>query len=504
MTTPTTPVLPRLSEETLAALPEGVARPAYSRGDTRISIVHIGIGAFHRAHQAVYVDGLLADEPDWAICGVSLRSVDARDALQPQDGLYTLVLLGGEQQSLRVIGAVKEVLCARNESHAVLERLADPATRLVTLTITEKGYCLAGDELDLAHPEIVHDLASPDAPTGAIGYLVAGLRQRRQRGLAAYTVLSCDNLPDNGGRLRRAVLQYARRIDAALADWIEAEVTFPRSMVDSITPATDDALREQVSAQLGCIDAWPIQREAYSQWVVEDRFCNGRPRFERVGVTMSDDIAGYDRAKLRLLNAAHSSLAYLGSLLGIETVADAMRHPQLAGFVERLMREHIAPNLDPPQGFDPQRYIGAILERFRNPAIRHKLSQIAWDGSQKLPVRLLGTIADALAAGRPIGVLCLPVAAWMQFVRRQAHDGVALVDPLDEVLSDIGRQATGDAQADVDAFIGIDAVFAPLSGDPRFVEALRKAYALLGDARPSAVLRALTVAEMPQYKTAPS
>jgi fructuronate reductase len=373
----------------------------------------------------------------------------------------------------------------------VLERLADPHTRLVTLTITEKGYCLAGGDLDLANPEIVHDLASPGAPHGAIGYLVAGLRRRRQRGVAPCTVLSCDNLADNGGRLRRAVLQYAQRIDPALREWIEAEVAFPRSMVDSITPATDEALREQVSARLGCVDAWPVQRETYSQWVIEDRFCNGRPRFERAGVTLSDDIAGHDRAKLRLLNAPHSALAYLGSLLQVETVADAMRHPQLSSFIERLMREHIAPSLDTPQGFDPQAYIGAILERFRNPAIRHKLSQIAWDGSQKLPVRLLGTIADALAAGRSIDVLCLPIAAWMHFVRRQASDGVALVDPLDQVLSAIGRKATGDARRDVAAFLALDAVFGSLADDPRFVDALPDAYARLGDATPAAVLRVL-------------
>jgi fructuronate reductase len=483
----------QLGEAVLAALPDDVVRPAYDRADTRIGIVHIGAGAFHRAHQAVYVEDLLADEPEWAICGVSLHNVAVRDALRPQEGLYTLALLG-EQTVLRVIGSIKELLYAPEDRYAVLERLADPCTRLVTLTITEKGYCLSGDDLDLENPEIIHDLASPDTPDGAIGYLVAGLRRRRQRGLAAYTVLSCDNLADNGGRLRRAVLQFAERVEPALKDWIETEATFPRSMVDSITPATDDALREQVSERLGCVDAWPIQREAYSQWVVEDRFCNGRPRFERVGVTLSDDIAGYDRAKLRLLNAPHSALAYLGSLLQIGTVADAMRYPQLSGFVERLMREHIAPTLDAPRGFDPQAYIGAILERFRNPAIRHKLSQIAWDGSQKIPVRLLGTIADALAAGRRIDHLCLPVAGWLRFVVRQAQSGVALIDPLDAALSRIGRAASGNAASEVDAFLALDPVFAPLSADARFVDALRGAYAGLGDAGPEAVARALTAA----------
>lgn len=482
--------LARLDATTLASLPGAIRRPAYDRADTRIGIVHFGPGAFHRAHQAVYLDDLLAMEPDWAICGVSLHSAGVRDALRPQDGLYTLALLD-EPPSLRVIGSLRELLCAPEEPAAVLARLADPAVRLVTLTITEKGYCLAGEGLDFDHPEIVHDLASPETPRSAIGYLVAGLRRRRAAGTAPYTVLSCDNLADNGGRLRRAVLQFAQRVDAGLARWIDTEVAFPCSMVDSITPATDADTRARVGAQLGCTDAWPVQREAYAQWVVEDRFCNGRPAFERAGVTMSGDIAGYDRAKLRLLNAPHSALAYLGALMDIETVADAMREPVLAGFVERLMRGHIAPTLDAPAGFDPQAYADAILARFRNPAIRHRLSQIAWDGSQKLPVRLFGTITDALGAGQPIDALCLPVAAWMHFVRRQARNGVALVDPLDDVLSGIGRATTGEATHDVDAFLALDAVFAPLSGDPRFVESLRAAHAALGDATPAAVARAL-------------
>ncbi|MEZ0470743.1 mannitol dehydrogenase family protein [Luteimonas salinilitoris] len=483
----------RLNEATLAALPPAIVRPAYDRTKTRIGIVHIGAGAFHRAHQAVHIDDLLADDPDWAICGVSLRSADVRDALGPQDGLYTLALLGGNL-SLRVIGAIRELLCAREEPQAVLARLADPAVRLVTLTITEKGYCLSGDALDLAHPDIAHDVASPQAPASAIGYVVAGLALRRAADIAPYTVLSCDNLADNGGRLRRAALQYAQAFDPDLARWIETEVAFPRSMVDSITPATDDALRERVAAQLGCADAWPVQREPYTQWVIEDHFCNARPAFERAGATISDDIAGYDHAKLRLLNAPHSALAYLGSLMGIETVADAMRQPALAGFVERLMRADIAPTLDAPRGFDPDAYTDAILARFRNPDIRHLLSQIAWDGSQKLPVRILGTIADALVAGRPIDRLCLPVAAWMRFVRRQARNGVALVDPLADTLSALDRTTAGDASAAVAAFLALDAMFAPMSGDERFVAALRDAYMALGDATPGAVSRALAAA----------
>jgi fructuronate reductase len=473
-----------LSAATLPTLPATVIRPNYDLAAVRIGIVHLGPGAFHRAHQAVYVDDLLADHPDWGICGVSLHSAGVRDALRPQDGLYTLALLG-EQTSLRVIGAIRELLVASEDQAAVLARLAEPAVKLVTLTITEKGYCLAGEDLDLAHPDIAHDLAAPQTPRSAIGYVVAGLRERHARGIAPYTVLSCDNLAGNGHRLRRAVLQYAARIDAALAAWIEAEVAFPCSMVDSITPATDDALRQRVADALGCVDAWPIQREAYTQWVIEDRFCNERPPFERAGATLSHDIAGYDRAKLRLLNGPHSTLAYLGSLMELETVSAAMAEPLLAGFIERLMRQDIVPSLPALPGFDPQAYVDAILARFRNPAIRHLLAQIAWDGSQKIPVRLLGTIAEALAAGRPIERLCLPVAGWLHFVTRQARNGVAIVDPLADNLARIGT--TGD----VDAFLALDGVFGALAGDTRFTTALRAAHAALATATPDAVRHAL-------------
>lgn len=487
----TQPAPHRLSPSTLAGLPANVQRPAYDRDATRIGIVHLGAGAFHRAHQAVYVDDVLSIDPGWAICGASLNSRDVRDALQPQECLYTLALLG-ETTQMRVIGSLREVLSAREQGEAVLARLSHPDVRLVTLTITEKGYCLKGEHLDLAHPDIVRDLASPRTPVSAVGYLVEGLRRRRDAGLAPYTALSCDNLPDNGGKLRRAVLQFAERIDEELALWIAGRATFPRSMVDSITPATDDALRGRVADALGCDDAWPVQRERYTQWVVEDAFCNGRPPLDRVGVTFSDEIAGYDKAKLRLLNAPHSALAYLGSLMNVETVAEAMATPVLASFVERLMRESIVPNVAAPRGFDAQRYAGAILDRFRNPAIQHRLLQIAWDGSQKIPVRLLGTIADALSAGRSIDRLCMPVAGWMQFVRRQANAGVALVDPLNDALVSVGAATIGDADADVRAFLSLEAVFAPLSADVRFVDALRRAYASLGDGSPAAVARALS------------
>lgn len=486
----------RLSRAHLQRLPPPVARPRYDPSDTRTGIVHFGTGAFHRAHQAMYVDDLLARHPDWAICGVSLHSSAVRDALAPQDGLYTVALLQ-ERPSLRVVGSLRELLCAQDQSLLVLRRLADPAVRLVTLTVTEKGYCLAGDDLDTAHPDIHHDFQTPSAPRSVIGYLAAGLRARRDGNVDPFTVLSCDNLAGNGHRLRRAVVQFAQSTDVSLAAWIETNVAFPCSMVDSITPATDDALRARVASQLGCVDAWPVQREAFTQWVIEERFCNDRPPFELAGATLSSDVAGHDRAKLRLLNGAHSTLAYLGALLDLETVGDAMRCDPLAKFVETLMREHIAPVVQLPVALDARRYIDAILQRFRNPAVAHRLLQIAWDGSQKLPVRLLSTIREAIAQQRDIHPLCLAVAAWMHFVRRQAKNGIALVDPMDAVLRDIGQRTAGTAAVDVALFLQADAVFAPLRGELPFIAALQRAYAALGDGSPQHVTQALLSASSP-------
>lgn len=470
----------RLSDATLEHAKAAVLRPAYERSNLRIGVVHFGPGAFHRAHQAYYFDALLGKDASWAISAVSLRSPGVRDALKPQDGLYTLAALD-RRTEFRIIGAIKELLVAPEEPEAVLARLASPEVRAVTITVTEKGYCLnAGGELDLAHPDVVRDLARPDLPCSLIGWLVEGLRRRRQSGIAGLTVISCDNLVDNGARLGRAVVRLAAERDTALASWIEAEVRFPRTMVDSITPATEDALRARVQAELGLEDTWPIQREAFTQWVVQDAMRADGPDLSSVGVTITDDVTGYERAKLRLLNGAHSTLAYCGLLAGHETVARAMADPALARLVETLMRDDIAPTLTPPRELDLDGYIQAILNRFRNPEIRHNLSQIAWDGSQKLPFRILGTVRDALAAGRPLDRLVLPLAAWMQFVRGAAHRGVPLVDPLAERLAALGRACTGIAAEDVHRFLALDAVFPPeLAAAQRFRTAMEKAYAEL-------------------------
>lgn len=465
----------RLSNLTLAQVRAPVRTPAYDRAATRVGVVHFGPGAFHRAHQAWYFDRMLAWQPDLAICAVSLRSPDVRDALAPQDGLYALAEKEADP-AVQVIGSIAEVLVAPEDPDAVFAQL-DQA-RYVTSTVTEKGYCLTtGGELDLGHPDIRRDLDTPGRPVSLVGWITEALRRRRAAGGPPFTTISCDNLSDNGLKLRRAVIRFAEaRGETGLAAWIEAAAAFPSSMVDSITPATDDALREQVATALGLTDAWPVQRERFVQWVVEDSLGADAALFVRAGVTVARAVAPFERAKLRLLNGAHSTLAYAGLSLSHETVSGAMADPRLAGFVERMMRQDVAPSLDAPE-LDVPAYIGEVLTRFRNPAIVHKLSQIAWDGSQKLRFRLLETASEALAAGRPVDRLAVGVAAWMRFVVRQHCAGDTLIDPLAETLAAVAASCDG-SDADVDRFLGLETVFPPaLAGQHAFRSAVAHAYA---------------------------
>lgn len=467
---------PPLSNATLPSV-RGATLPAYDRNQTSIGIVHIGPGAFFRAHQASYIDSLLQLDPGWAISAIALKSSGVRDALGPQDGLYVLNELSFASK-LRVIGAIRELLVASEEYPRVFARLAAQETRVVTMTVTEKGYCLNGaGALDAAHPDIVHDWQSPQTPRSVVGLLTEALRLRHSAGIAPFIVISCDNLANNGHALRDAVLVFARRIDADLADWIEREVAFPRTMVDSITPATDDALRQRVATATGIEDAWPIQREVFAQWVIEELPGMNLASWRRVGVTLATDVSLFERAKLRLLNGAHSTLAYVGSLRELETVGDAMKDAPLVSFVEAMMREDIAATLDRSAGLDVDGYIDDVLDRFRNPGIRHLLSQIAWDGSKKLPVRLLGTIADTLAAGRSVQRLALPIAAWMRFIVRQSKNGVPIVDPDAAQLSELGRSCNNDPTHDVGQFLALGKVFeSRVAGNPDFRQAVESAY----------------------------
>ncbi len=471
----------RLSTANLRHLKPDVRAPAYDRGRVTPGIVHLGLGAFHRAHQAVYVDDLLARHPGWGIVGASLRSPATRDALEPQDWLYAVRALGGggaaEGAETRIVGAVVGGLVAPEDPSTLLDAMADPQTRIVTLTVTEKGYLHdpATGEINQDHPDVRHDLAKPGAPAGAIGFLVEALRRRRDAGVPPFTALSCDNLPANGQTLRRVVQGFAELRDPDLAAWIGGEVAFPSSMVDRIVPATTDDDRATTANALGLDDAWPVVTEPFTQWVVEDAFSAGRPPFEEAGVTMTADVEPFERMKLRMLNGAHSTLAYLGYLAGHATVAEAMADANLARLIDGLMRDEAAPTLTMPGGVDLDAYRRALLERFRNPALKHRTWQIAMDGSQKLPQRLLGTIRDRRASGAPFERAALGVAAWMRYALGTDEQGrpIDVRDPLADKLRRIGERRPWEAAALVEGFLALREVFGDdLPADPAFKTAV--------------------------------
>jgi fructuronate reductase len=454
----------------------------YDRRAVTTGIVHFGPGAFHRAHQAYYVDRLLKDDPRWGICDVALRGTSITEALAAQDGLYTIAEMS-TTPSYRVIGSVREAMSAKSFPQAVMARLAAPTTRVVTMTVTENGYCLTrGGDLDTDRPEVAHDVSNPRTPESLIGWLVEALRQRQRAATPPFTMISCDNVAGNGERLKRAVTQFARAIDRDLARWIEGEARFPSTMVDSITPATDEALKARVAVHVGAFDMVPVQREPFVQWVMEDVRDAQGPDWSRAGVTLTRDVAGYENAKLRILNGAHSTLAYVGLLRKRQTTRDAMADAALAAFVRALVVEDIAPTLTPPTGLDLPAYIEDVLARIANPAITHHLGQIAWDGSQKLPYRLFATIEAALVRGRPIDRLAVPIAAWMRFVRMRAREGVELIDPLAAQLAEIGLACRGESANDTMLFMGLHGVFPrTLAANGKFTLAVSEAYDALGD-----------------------
>jgi len=425
-----------------------------------IGIVHLGLGAFFRAHGAIYVaEAMEASGGDWGILAASLQSPGTRDALKPQGYAYTALQAGPEGDTARVIDVIEDMIVAPEDPAALIAAMADPAVKIVTLTVTEKGYCHdpATGELNPAHPDIVHDLANP-LPKSAPGFLVRALAARQAAGLPPFTVLTCDNLPENGRVLRRVVLALARRVDPALADWIEAEGRFPATMVDRIVPATTDETRARVAATTGLHDAAPVIHEPFRQWVVEDDFVDGaRPDLAAAGVELVDDVAPFELMKLRMLNGTHSPLAYLGYLAGHETIADCAADPVFAAYAQHLWQREIIPTLTPPPGTDLHAYADALLERYRNPAIRHRTWQIAMDGSQKLPQRILGTLADAQS---PCPGLCLAVAAWMRYVSGTdlAGQPIDVRDPLAAKLRRLSESGRTPAES-VAALLSLRAVF---------------------------------------------
>ncbi|MBV7565404.1 mannitol dehydrogenase family protein [Pseudomonas sp. PDM27] len=428
----------KLNKQNLSRLAPGVTLPAYALDDTRQGIAHIGVGGFHRAHQAFYTDALMntGEGLDWAICGIGLRAEDrrARDDLKDQDYLFTLFELGdGDDTEVRVIGAITDMLLAEDDTRALIDKLASPQIRIVSLTITEGGYCIDDSTGEfMAHlPQIQHDLAHPDTPTTVFGLLCAALARRRAAGTAAFTLMSCDNLPHNGAVTRKALLAFAALHDSPLRDWIAANVSFPNAMVDRITPMTSTRHRLQLADQHGVDDAWPVVCEPFVQWVLEDKFVNGRPAWEKVGVQFTDDVTPYEDMKIKLLNGSHLALTYLGFLKGYRFVHETMNDPLFVRYMRAYMDLDVTPQLAPVPGIDLTEYKNTLVARFSNQAIADQLERVCSDGSSKFPKFTVPTINRLIADGRETKRAALVVAAWALYLKGvdEHGDTYSIPDP---------------------------------------------------------------------------
>lgn len=446
----------RLNRETAAQLPAQVQRPGHDPAAQACGIVHFGIGAFHRAHQAAYTDAAMAaGDRDWRITGVSLRSGDVASQLNPQDGLYTLVERSSHAVSMRLIGSVARVIVAPDAPDDVIAAIASSDTHIVSFTVTEKGYVRRADgTLDTGNPALASDLAG-GVPRTIYGFVAAGLARRKAAGLTGLTLLSCDNLADNGRQLTTLMRAYLDATDPALADWFAAHCRCPGTMIDRIVPAMTAEDRAWVAAQIGLEDAGAIITERFTQWVIEDDFAGPRPRWEAVGAQLVDDVRPYEAAKLRMLNGAHSALAYLGLDAGHEFVHQAVADPAIRPVIEAIMRDEAAATLDPASGIDTMAYADDLLDRFANSALQHRLMQIAMDGSQKIPQRWLEPLAINQAAGRASPATLRALAAWVRHVRGDLR---SVDDPQADALAELWQVHGADGI--VDALFGAQGLFA--------------------------------------------
>ncbi|WP_323845738.1 mannitol dehydrogenase family protein [Microbulbifer magnicolonia] len=455
-----------LNRNTLDQLPESIIKPTYERSKLRAGIIHLGIGAFHRAHQAWYTERVLeSGATDWGIVAASLRSPTVRDQLAPQDYLYSLVEKSNAGEKVRVIGCVTDVFVAPESPRALLAAMVREEIRIVSLTVTEKGYCHdpASGALHLRHPDIQHDLANPEAPQSALGFIVYALQERKQKDLPGFTLLSCDNLPSNGKLLERVLFEFAEQVDAELVDWMRENTRCPCTMIDRIVPATTDADRDALEKMLGVRDNAAVMAEPFSQWVIEDNFLRGRPDWDSAGATFVDDVEAYELIKLRLLNGCHSLLAYSGYLAGFETVADVMAESAFASMAQRFLATEASTAVEAPEGFDLEDYQRQLLERFSNRALRHRTWQIAMDGSQKIPQRWLGTLRHQLQSGGSIELLTFALACWIRYVSAvdDAGNPIEVSDPLAAELKSICDQHRDDPRELAAAFLR----FAPVFGE---------------------------------------
>ena len=463
-----------LTAATLRQLNPGVSRPRYDRRDVRTGIVHIGVGNFHRSHQAMYIDRLMNDAAamDWGICGVGLQPSNRRirDALAAQDGLYTLVLRHGDGTwEARVIGSITEFLFAPDDPEAVIEKIAAPATRIVSLTITEGGYNLDAvtGEFNSSDPSVAADLQPGAVPRTVFGIVTEALARRRERGIPACTILSCDNIQGNGRVSQRAFTAFAGLRDRGLADWMTRHVRFPNCMVDRITPQTTEADRAELSRRFGVDDQWPVLCEPFAQWVLEDAFADGRPPLEDAGVQIVSDVEPYELMKLRLLNASHQALCYAGHLVGYRLVHEVTTDPLFARFLLDYMTQEAIPTLRPVPGVDLDHYANQLIERFSNPEVRDTVARLCSDGSDLIPKFLLPVIREQLAAGRPFTRSAAVIASWARYAEGTDESGAPheINDDLAPQLRAAARRQRGHRTAFLE---GNRAVFGELADDARF------------------------------------
>ncbi len=473
-----------LSNSTLPLLPETVAPPSYDRSTVTAGIIHFGVGGFHRAHQAMYMDRLMnqGQALDWGICGMGVMPSDTRmrDALKASDGLYTLVVKNPDgSRDVRVIGSIIDYVFAPDDPQAAVERLADPAIRIVSLTVTEGGYNVhpVTGEFDLANPQVKADLANPGQPGTTFGLVCAGLRLRRERGVAPFTVMSCDNIQGNGEVAQRMFTAFATALDPEFGAWLEANVPFPNSMVDRITPVTTEADRADVATEYGINDAWPVVSEDFVQWVLEDKFAAGRPAFEDAGVQLVEDVVPYELMKLRLLNASHQGLCYFGHLAGYRAVHDVVRNPLFARFLLRYMDDEATPTLSPLPGVDLQAYKHKLIERFSNEYVADTVARLCAESSDRIPKWLMPVVRENLAAGRPVELSAAIIASWARYAEAVDESGepITVVDRLAEQLTATAQRN----REDLDAFIDNRELFGDVADDERFRSAYRDALSAL-------------------------
>jgi mannitol 2-dehydrogenase len=483
-----------------ASSADAVPRPAYDRARVTTGVVHFGVGGFHRAHQAAYHDRLMNEGKalDWGICGVGVMPADRRmkEALDAQDGLYTLVVKHTDgTYEPRVIGAITEYLFAPDDPEAVIEKLADSATRIVSLTVTEGGYSIDPVSGEFDPSGVAHDLEPGAAPQTTFGLVTEALRRRRARGLAPFTVMSCDNLQGNGHLSRHAFSAFARLRDPDLGAWVEREVRFPNSMVDRITPQTTDEDRAEVRERFGIDDRWPVVCEPFTQWVLEDAFSLGRPPYEDAGVQMVEDVEPYELMKLRLLNASHQALCYFAYLAGYRLVHDAAQDPLFRAFLRGYMDREATPTLAPVPGVDLDEYKQTLIERFSNPEVRDTIARLCAESSDRIPKWLLPVVRAQLDAGGPIEHSAAVVASWARYAEGVDEQGepIEVVDRLSDSLTAIARRR----REEPDAFIANRELFGDLVDDRRFADAYRSALRSLHERGARATLESIVKGERP-------